>query len=273
MIDLAPNHKIGLSVPNPILLAGGTVGYGEAAHKAIQPQLLGGVVIGPITHHSRTGVSSSRLAETHGGMVLNTGLQNRGVSAVIKRFSSLWPKLGCPVIAQVADSEPHAVEKVVQHLERVASIDGLELLPPRDVGTHQLTTLIHAASRQSDLPIWVKLPLLESVRLAEVAAEAGVSAFVIGQPNIGAGFHQKFNKVITGKLFGPSTFPSMLAELAAIATEKLPCALIACGGIHTIDQVHQALRCGAHAVQIDSVAWIEPGLPAHLVQGLTKATL
>jgi len=270
MIDLAPNHKIGLSVPNPILLAGGTIGYGEAMHKAVQSQLLGGVVVGPIMQRSSAGVPPPRLAETYSGMILNSGLQNRGISAVIKRFASQWPKLGCPVIAQVADSEPHAVARVAERLDRISSIDGLELLPPRQLEPYQLSALIQAVSHHSDLPIWVKLPLQSRSQLAQVAVEAGASALVIGQPHFGTTFHQKSNKPLTGMLFGPSTFALMLAGLSAIADQKLPCALIACGGIHTMEQVRQARRCGAQAVQIDSAVWIEPGLPAHFVRILAE---
>ncbi|MGB5049885.1 MAG: hypothetical protein WBO46_13170, partial [Caldilineaceae bacterium] len=108
MIELAPQHKIGLPVTSPILLAGGSAGYGEAIHPGIETARLGAIVIGPITRRSIRGSEPPRLAETSGGFVLHTGLQNRGVSAVIKNFARLWPRLGCPVIAQIADNTAEA---------------------------------------------------------------------------------------------------------------------------------------------------------------------
>jgi dihydroorotate dehydrogenase len=60
----------------------------------------------------------------------------------------------------------------------------------------------------------------------------------------------------------------MLAGLLGIAKLNLPCALIAAGGIHTIGQAQQALAVGAHAIQIDSALWVEPGLPGLLVEAI-----
>ena len=54
----------------------------------------------------------------------------------------------------------------------------------------------------------------------------------------------------------------------AVAKLDLSCVLIACGGIHTLFQVQQALTAGAQAVQIDSAVWVEPGLPARLAEGI-----
>jgi dihydroorotate dehydrogenase len=62
----------------------------------------------------------------------------------------------------------------------------------------------------------------------------------------------------------------MLAALAAVARLQLPCALIACGGIFTVDQVRQALAVGAQAVQIDAAVWVEPGLPVRLVEAFAS---
>jgi dihydroorotate dehydrogenase len=70
--------------------------------------------------------------------------------------------------------------------------------------------------------------------------------------------------MVKGALFGPLTFASMLAALSAVANLQLPCALIACGGVHTAAQVQESLATGAHAVQVDSAVWVEPGLPVWL---------
>ena len=75
----------------------------------------------------------------------------------------------------------------------------------------------------------------------------------------------QISPTVTGSLFGPLAFAPMLAALIAVAKLALPCALLACGGIHTLAQVQQALQAGAHAVQLDSAIWVEPGLPGRLV--------
>lgn len=269
MIDLAPNHKLGLQVANPILLAGGMIGYGEALHPQLGIDKLGGVVVGPITLNNRIGAMGARLAETNGGFVLETGLQNRGLAAVLKQFAKLWPRLGCPVIAQVADNQPSALAKVAAQLTSALELSGLELLLPRNADAELTRSLLRTLTRHSDLPVWVKLPLERSVALAPVAIEAGAVGLVVGQPMLGAAFPtQPANATespVTGSLFGPLAFAPMLAALLGVAQLSLPCALIACGGVHTQGQVQQLLTAGAQAVQIDTAIWVEPGLPQRLV--------
>jgi len=272
LIDLAPNHKIGLTVANPVLLAAGTIGYGEAVPKGLDLTRLGAVVVGPVVQSSRMGAALPRLAETNGGFVLETGLQNRGIGAVSRHFAKLWPQLGCPVIVQVADTQPSALTKVAVQLSASVGVSGLELLLPRNADAELTRSLVRAVTRHCDLPLWVKLPLDRAVGLAPVAIEAEAMGLVVGLPLIGAaaggGLHAPAGAVVTGALFGPLTFAPMLAGLLAVAKLNLPCALIACGGIHTLTQAQQALAAGAHALQIDSALWVEPGLPGLIVASI-----
>lgn len=274
MIDLAPNHKLGLTVTNPILLAAGTIGYGEAVPKGLDLAHLGAVVVGPVVQSSRMGAALPRVAETNGGFVLETGLQNRGIGAVLKHFAKLWPKLGCPVIVQVADTQPSTLAKVGAQLSANAGVSGLELLLPRNADAELTRSLVRAITRNCDLPLWVKLPLDRAVGLASVAVEAEAVGLVVGPPLGGAAAYQGVNAaagaIVNGALFGPLTFAPMLAGLLAVAKLNLPCALIAAGGIHTIAQTQQALAAGAHAIQIDSALWVEPGLPGLLVEAVTS---
>ena len=117
-VELAPGHKIGLPLAGPVMLAAGSVGYGEARHRELETARFGGVVVGPFTRRSRGGSQPPRMAETVGGFVRNVGLQNRGVSAAVRRYGQLWPRLGCPVIAQVADSEHRDAAETVERLSR-----------------------------------------------------------------------------------------------------------------------------------------------------------
>jgi len=277
MIELAPRHKIGLPVDSPILLAGGSVGYGEAIHPSIDTTRLGGIVVGPITRRSIRGSDGPRLAETNGGFVLQTGLQNRGVSAVVKNFARHWPRLGCPVIAQIADNTAEEAASTAKRLAQVDGVMGLELRlspsMPSDELRPQLRSFLRSLRRVADLPVWVKLPLasdessaLAGVEtLAEAAARAGADGLVIGSPPLAAAFHRQ-GALVRGELYGPGVFALMLASLSLTAGLGLDLPLIACGGIHTGQQVKQALAAGASAVQIDSLVWVEPDALAKIVE-------
>ncbi|MCL4835608.1 MAG: hypothetical protein KJZ86_24425 [Caldilineaceae bacterium] len=265
MIELAPRHKIGLPVESPILLAGGSAGYGEAIHPGIDTARLGGIVVGPITRRSIRGSDAPRMAETSGGFVLQTGLQNRGVSAVIKNFARLWPRLGSPVIAQIADNSPEEAASTARRLAQVDGLLGLELRISPQTPAGEMRSLLRAVRRAAELPLWVKLPLTAVEESAQTAAGAGADGLVIASPPAGAGFNRQ-GELIRGDLHGPGNFAPMLAGLSAVAGLGLGIPLIACGGIHTPQRLRQALAAGASAVQLDSLLWVEPDLLQKLLE-------
>ena len=78
MIELAPDHKLGLPVDSPVLLAAGAIGYGESRHRELTLERFGAVVIGPFTNRSRAGSQPPRMAQTLGGFVRRVELQNQG---------------------------------------------------------------------------------------------------------------------------------------------------------------------------------------------------
>jgi len=278
MIDLAPNHKLGLSVKNPVLLAGGTIGYGEAMHSSLALKQLGGVVVGPLLRHSSAGPTPPRLAEMPGGFVMAAGVQNRGIGDVLKRYARLWARLGTPVIVQVAEQRPEVLAFLLEQVAAVEALVALELLIGQGAEAESVKRVVQTAAQISDLPIWVKLPLAEAARLAPIAVDAGAVGVVVGQPPPGAALRHYQDSIATtlvqGALYGPATYHLMLATLLAVSRLTLPAALIACGGIHTQEQAQTVLRIpGVRALQIDSALWVEPGLPAQLAMALQDVEL
>lgn len=275
-IDLAPNHKLGLVVTNPVLLGAGAIGYGEAVPRGLDITQLGAVVVGPVLGASRGGSQPPRLAHVNGGIVLDTGLQNRGVNNAIQQYGKLWPKLGCPVVVQVAESHPATLAKVVRKLASVPGVQGLELLVSPDLDAARLAAVVRAVDRECELPLWIKLPLEQAAVLAPAVCDAGAVGLVIGQAPYGAAMRTLVGgdaQPVRGSLYGPLVFPQMLEVLLRVAALHLPAALIACGGIHTIGQVRQALAAGAEAVQIDSAVWVEPGLAGRLAAGIASPSI
>ncbi|MBX3011694.1 MAG: hypothetical protein KF832_09295 [Caldilineaceae bacterium] len=273
MIDLAPGHKLGLLVKNPVLLAGGMIGYGEALYPGLDLKQLGAVVVGPVLHQSSGGSAPPRLAEVPGGMILSAGRQNRGVTDVIKRYAQRWARLGAPVIVQVADTQPSALAAVLEQLAGIDAVAGIEVVAGQDGDAEACKRLVQTAVQVCDVPVWVKLPLAEAPRLAPLAVAAGAVGLVMGQPLAAAMPRQRFGKsdpvLVQGALYGPAAFPLLLPTLLAVSRLALPAALIACGGIHAADQARLVLQIpGVVALQVDSAVWIEPGLPARLVAAL-----
>lgn len=261
-IELAPGGKQGLVVANPVLLAGGVIGYGELVPRGLDLAQVGAAVIGPFTATPRAGRAAPRYGVGPGGMVVDAGGQSRGVGAVAAKFAKHWWRLGCPVIAQVVAESARETEKIVARLQETEGIVGLELVP----ATTDLATargMVAAALAAGDRPVWVKLRLDVAVAWAGELVGTGAQGIVVGQPPRGC-LPGPRGDLVAGELYGPLVFALMLDVLVATGRQELPAALIACGGIHTVAQMETALAAGAQAVQIDSALWVEPGLPNRL---------
>lgn len=272
MIDLAPGHKQGLVVQNPVLLAAGCVGCGEAHWPELDVRALGGIVAGPVTLQNRAGAPMPRLAETPAGFLLETGSQNRGLHATLRNFAPLWARLGIPVVVQLADARAEALARCAARLSTVAGVAALEWRVPYGAHVATIQRGVEAIRRAGELPLWVKLPLDHATEMAGPAMEAGARGLVVaGAPAGAALVADDVPWLLQGGIYGPATFPLMLNTLARVAALELPAALIACGGIYKLAQARAALAAGAHALQLDAVAWIEPSFPSLLAAALQTA--
>ncbi len=270
MIDLAPGHKQGLEVKSPVLLGPGSVGAGEAIHPDLELRAVGAVVVGPVTLQNRAGAPMPRAAELPGGLLLETGGQNRGLQATLREFAPLWKRLGVPIVVQLADAPPRDLVRAAARLAEVEGVSGVELLLARGESEQNLRQRAAALARDAELPLWVRLPLERAVELAPVAVEAGANGLVVGTPPVGAA--QVEGHVVRGLLYGPALFAVMLEAVMRVAALGLPVALLASGGIHTVPQAEQALACGARALLLDAVAWIEPAFPGLLAAALAAGS-
>ena len=269
MPELAPRHKIGLPVSSPVLIAGGAIGYGEAVHRGLDLSRFGAAVVGPISRRPLLGSPPPRLAETNGGMVLETGLQNRGVKTVLQKFTRQWTRMGCPVIAQIVDNHRADAAVTAQRLYAVEGLMGLEILVDPQTTADELSALIQAIRWENDLPLWVKLPLERAAELAPAAVDADADALVIGQSTRGALINAA-GAPVHGPIYGPLAFAPMLAALLDVVRLQVGVPVIACGGVHSVAQAQQILNVGASAIQLDSLLWIEPGIALEIATAMNE---
>lgn len=268
MIELAPNHKRGLAINNTLMLAVGTVGMGDAVHPDLDLSGVGAIVVGPLTRASRGGSESPRIAEVAGGVVLDTGLQNRGLESTLRHNAELWARLPAPVIVHVAESDVRALGEIARRLSAVEGVAAIELaLPPR-FDAQWTRTALEQLDGQGDLPVLVRLPLGRARELAKVTVEAGAAALVIGSPPRAAAYSG--GALVQGELFGLAVFPQMLGALVEMVGLGLTVPLVASGGIHGGEQAAVALGAGAVAVQVDAVAWLEPAQVTEIAESVAE---
>ena len=273
-IELAPGHKSGLVLANPVMIAAGCFGFGTEYAKLLQMETLGAVVVGPVTAGPRRGADPPRVLSSTSldrGMLLHTGLANPGIAAITRRYARAWARWPVPVIVHVAGTSPGAVSSCCARLSRVEAVAGIELGLPDTDDVGYLTALVGKARTSADQPLLVRLPLASAVALCETVVESGADALTVAAPPRGALWEGTAGRFITGRLYGPFVLPLALHILRKVsALVSVP--LVGCGGIYSTDDAQAFLRAGAAAVQLDSAIWHDPSCATSIADLLASAS-
>ena len=256
MIDLAPQHKIGLLLNNPVMIASGFGGYGQVYQGIIDVSHFGAVVTQPITLRPQRGAPQPRVVETKAGFIINIGLQNPGVRNVLRSYRKIWAKINTPVIAHLPADEPDNLTRVARALSNAEHLSAFELGIPHNAGPYDVEQGVQAIQKGSELPVLVKIPVGGNHQLAEAAAYSYADALVVGTSPLGSTPITGQQNLFTGLIYGPALHNLALHHLHTLTDVGLP--LIAAGGIHSLNDAKAFLQAGAKAVQIDSLVFVNP---------------
>lgn len=284
-IQLAPKHKKGLLLANPVMTAAGTFGYGTEYSHMFDIQRLGAIVCKGTTLEPREGNPQPRLAETASGLLNSIGLQNIGVKALIKEKAPLWASWRVPVIVNIAGETIDEYAKLASKLEGVAGISGIEVnisCPNIKAGGAEFganpksaAEVTAAVKSATSLPILVKLtPNTANItKVAIAVAEAGADAVSLINTLKGMYIDITARRPLlgtkTGGLSGPAIKPIALAMVYEVAgAVELP--VIGCGGITTASDAIEFIMAGASAVQIGTANFTNPRAPLDVLEGIEK---
>ena len=282
-VDLSVDLGRGLVLPNPILVASGTFGYGVEYGDVVEVDRLGAICCKGTTLKPRIGNVTPRVTETPGGMLNSIGLQNPGVDAVIDKYAATWATWRTPVIVNVAGESVEDYVEVVRRLEGVPGIAGIELnISCPNVGKGGLqfaidadaAAAVTAAVRQAtDLPLLVKLsPNVADVRpIAKAIAAAGADALTAINTLSGIAVAPSRTKPLLGNIYGglsgPAIKPVALRVVYEVA-QVVDIPIVAIGGVTELADVLDFLAVGAVAVQVGTAIFADPTLPVRLIDEL-----
>ncbi len=273
-VDLAPGHKTGLTLANPVMPAAGCFGFGSEYAGLVNVRALGAIVVGPVTARPRRGAEPPRavpLPLVSGGVrgvLIHAGLANPGIAAAVRTHARAWARSPVPVIVHVAGTSPDEAVACCRRLSSVEAVSGIELGLPATADFYEVEAIIHAARDESRPPLIVRLPLASAGTLCEVAVDAGADALTVAAPPRGTMWYS--GRFVTGRLYGPFVLPLALHAVRRVA-ELATVPIIGCGGIHSAEDGAAFLRAGAKAIQVGGALWHDPSSVAHIARSLAPS--
>jgi len=288
--QLAPYHKKGLLLRNPVVVASGTFGYGMDNTKIAGVHHLGAIICKGTTLYTRNGNEQPRIIETASGMLNAIGLQNPGIHTVIEEYAPIWATWQTPVIVNIAGETIEEFVEVAALLEGVEGISGIEVnvsCPNILAGgavfganAEKVADVITALRRATTLPLIVKLsPNSGDARpTALAAASSGADAVSLINTITGIGIDISRRRPtlanVTGGLSGPAIKPIALRMVYEVAKElrlsypRVP--VIGIGGISNANDALEFLMAGASAIQIGTINFTNPRAGIEIVEGIEE---
>jgi dihydroorotate dehydrogenase (NAD+) catalytic subunit len=274
-----------LALKNPILVASGTFGYAREAASSDQFDLLGGIIPKTVTVQPRKGCAPPRIVETPAGMLNAIGLDNDGIDYFVCNHLPYLSGLGTAIIVNIAGETADEFARLAERLSVEASVAGLELnlSCPNVAGGIDFATqpglterVVAGVRRVFSKPVLAKLTpnVTDIVDVARAAANGGADAVTLINTLVGLAVDWRRRRPILansfGGLSGPAIKPVALAMVARV-TRAVSIPVCAVGGIRTIDDVMEFLVAGAHAVQVGTANFFDPGIATRLVGQLPAA--
>ncbi len=281
-VDLSVNIA-SLRLRNPIMLASGTVGYGNEIAEIIDLNKLGAIVTKSLSLKPRKGNPPQRITETPAGMLNAIGLANVGVEVFLKEKIPFLKKYDVPLICNIAASTVEEYVECTRILDDEDTIKAFEInvsCPNVKEGGLQfgnnlsavgmVTEKVRAATSK---PLIIKLsPNVSYIHeFAKVVKDSGGDAVSAINTLVGTAFNiftrkPKIHNVFAG-LSGPAIKPIALAKVLEIH-QKVDIPIIGIGGIMNWKDVVEFMIVGASAVQIGTLNFIDPIAPIKIIEEL-----
>lgn len=275
----------GIVFPNPVILASGTVGYGQEFEGLIDLSRVGGISVKGTSLHPIEGHPPPRLFPTPSGMLNAIGLQNVGVDRFVRDKMPFLREAGCRVIVNVFGFTTDEYIRVVERLNDCEDIAAYELnisCPNTDAGgmvfgtdagsAGELTGRVREVARR---PLIVKLsPNVTDIgAIARSAESAGADALTVANTYVAMAIDtetfQPRLEHVTGGLSGPAIRPITLRLVDECARAvRIP--ILGLGGIASGADAVEYLLAGATAVQVGTAHFQDPRASLRIIDELRR---
>lgn len=277
-----------LKLRNPIMLASGTVGYGNEIAEFTDLNKIGAIVTKSLSLKPRKGNPPQRIVETPAGMLNAIGLANVGVEEFIKEKIPFLKQYDVPLICNIAASSVEEYVECTKILNVEETIKAFEInvsCPNVKDGGLQFGNNLSAVGNVTakvravtNKPLIIKLsPNVSYIsEFAQVVKDEGGDAVSAINTLVGTSFNiftkkpKLFN--INGGLSGAAIKPVALAKVLEIS-RKVDIPIIGIGGIMNWKDVVEFMIVGASAVQIGTLNFIDPTASEKIIKELENYCL
>lgn len=273
----------GLDLRSPVMLASGTVSYGEELQQLCDLGKIGGIVTKAISLEPRQGNQPQRIVETPSGMINAIGLANVGLEGFIAKKVPFLQKLDTGIIVNIAGRSIDDYLNVASRLDEIEGLDGYEinLSCPNVKGqcmimgvsretTFEIVSELRKVTRRH---LMIKLtPNVTSISsIALAAEEAGADSVSLINTLIGMAVNYNTRRPlirnVTGGLSGPAIKPVALAKVWEVYNAvSIP--VVGMGGIGSFEDAMEFLLVGASAVQIGTMNFVYPDIGARVAEAV-----
>ena len=278
------NVKINnLELPNPVMTASGTFGYGLEFADLVPLNEIGAIIVKGTTLHPREGNDYPRMAEVASGMLNCVGLQNKGVDYFCTEIYPKIKDIDTRIIVNVSGSSPDDYAECAARIDALGKIPAIELnisCPNvKDGGMAFGVTCAGAASvvravrQRYHKTLIVKLSpnVTDIAEIARVCEAEGADSVSLINTLMGMAIDVERRKPVlsikTGGLSGPCVKPVALRMVWQVARAvKIP--VIGLGGISCAEDAIEFLLAGATAIEIGTANFIDPAIAYKVKVGI-----
>ena len=265
----------GLDLKSPVILASGTVSYGEELNQLCDLSKIGALVTKAISLEPRSGNPPQRIAETPSGMINAIGLANVGLERFIIDKVPFLTQLDTAIIVNIAGRSVDDYCEIVSRLDDVDGLNGYEInlsFPnvngecmfmgvSRDATYEIVSQLRKITPRHLMIKLTPNVTSISSIALA--AEEAGADSVSLINTVVGMAINYKTRrpllKNITGGLSGPAIKPIALAKVWEVF-KAVTIPIVGMGGIAGFEDAMEFLLAGSKAVQIGTMNFVYPDI-------------
>jgi dihydroorotate dehydrogenase (NAD+) catalytic subunit len=272
----------GIKLRNPVLTASGTFGYGTEFAPFLDLESIGGFVAKSLTLEPRSGNPPPRIAETPAGMLNAISIENVGVRAFLDEKLPALPA-GVVVIASAFGTEPATYAALAREVSEHPRIAGVEInasCPHVKAGGIEfgqdpklLAELVRTVRGATRHPLVVKLSpnvtrIADMARVCEDEGADGVTLInAVQAMEVDVESRRPVLSNVLGGLSGPAIRPIALRMVWQVAQAvKIP--ICGVGGISGPDDAIKFMLCGATAVQVGTLNYLDPAAAARVARGI-----